>query len=66
MVFLPKKKFVVMDDGNKAYYPNETRPCSLSNTFINIISVSMKVCLCLLGIAGRYLLVRCIHAPLLT
>ena len=46
LVFLPKKLFTVASSGTKIYKALNLRPLSLSNTFIKLISICLKVKLC--------------------
>jgi len=45
LAFLPKKSFSMTPCGLKLYKAENTRPLSLSNTFIKLVLTSFKVCL---------------------
>ena len=46
MVFLPKKKYTLSPTGQRIYKSMDVRPLSLSNTFVKLIAVSLKISLC--------------------
>ncbi len=46
MVFLPKKATILGPGGLKLYAPKDTRPLSLGNTFVKLIAIVLKTCLC--------------------
>ncbi len=46
MVFLPKKKFTFGPGGIKIFAPGSTRPLSLSNTFLKLVSICFKIRVC--------------------